>query len=120
MEAKSGASRIESSGAWYGEVNRPEAGKDGLTPLSVAVCRELQEDLPLVAEPYAPMAQRIGIPESRLFDVAREMQGPGYLRRMAAVLHHHAAGYQANAMGSGWCRPSARKRLGGSWEASGE
>ena len=107
MEGTSGAGRVESARGWHGEANRPKASKDGLTPLSIAVCRELQEDLPLVAEPYAPMAQRIGIPESRLFEVAREMQSQGYLRRMAAVLHHHAAGYRATAMGV-WVVPSER------------
>ena len=107
MEGKSGAGRVESARGGYSEANRPKAGKDGLTPLSIAVCRELQEDLPLAAEPYALMAQRIGIPESRLFEVAREMQSQGYLRRMAAVLHHHAAGYRANAMGV-WVVPSER------------
>jgi DNA-binding Lrp family transcriptional regulator len=35
------------------------------------------------------------------------MQSQGYLRRMAAVLHHHAAGYRANAMGV-WVVPSER------------
>ena len=107
MEGKSAAGRVESARGWYSEANRPKAGKDGLTPLFIAVCRELQADLPLVAEPYAPMAQRIGIPESRLFEIAREMQSQGYLRRMAAVLHHHAAGYRANAMGV-WGVPSER------------
>jgi siroheme decarboxylase len=107
MEGKSGAERVESARGGYSEANRPKAGKDGLTPLFIAVCRELQEDLPLVAAPYAPMARRIGIPESRLFEVAREMQSQGYLRRMAAVLHHHAAGYRANAMGV-WVVPSER------------
>jgi DNA-binding Lrp family transcriptional regulator len=104
MEGSTGAQRAE---APYSDSRRPKAGRDGLTPLHIAAIRELQEDLPLVPEPYAPMAERIGIPESRLFELAAEMRGQGYLRRMAAVLHHREAGFRANAMGV-WVVPSER------------
>jgi siroheme decarboxylase len=107
MEGKSGAERVEPSRSGYSEASRPKAGKDGVTPLFIGVCRELQEDLPLLERPYAPMAQRIGIPESRFIEVAGQMQSQGYLRRMAAVLHHQAAGYRANAMGV-WVVPPER------------
>jgi DNA-binding Lrp family transcriptional regulator len=104
MEGKTGVDRVE---APYSEAKRPKAGREGLTPLHIAAIRELQEDLPLVPAPYAPMAGRIGIPESRLFELAAELQAQGYLRRMAAVLHHREAGFRANAMGV-WVVPSER------------
>jgi siroheme decarboxylase len=107
MEGKSGAERVESAAGAYNEARRPKAGRDGLTPLHVSAIRELQEDLPIVPEPYAPMAERIGIPEARLFALAAEMQVQGYLRRMAAVLHHREAGFRANAMGV-WVVPLER------------
>jgi siroheme decarboxylase len=109
MEGKSGTERVEGS---YSEARRSGAGRDGLTPLHVAAIRELQEDLPIVVEPYAPMAERIGIPEARLFALAAEMQTQGYLRRMAAVLHHREAGFRANAMGV-WVVPPERQEAVG-------
>jgi DNA-binding Lrp family transcriptional regulator len=104
MEGKAGADRVE---APYSEAKRPKAGREGLSSLHIAAIRELQEDLPLVPQPYAPMAERIEISEGRLFEVAAEMQAQGYLRRMAAVLHHREAGFRANAMGV-WVVPSER------------
>jgi siroheme decarboxylase len=109
MEGTSGAERGEGG---YGEARRPRAGRDGLTSLHIAAIRELQEDLPIVPAPYAPMAARIGIPEAELLALAAEMQAQGYLRRMAAVLHHREAGFRANAMGV-WVVPPERQEEAG-------
>lgn len=104
MEGKSGAEREE---APYSDGHRPPAGRAGLRPIDIAAIRELQGDFPLVPEPYRPMAERIGLSEAGLFDVARSMQSQGYLRRVAAVLHHREAGFRANAMGV-WVVPPER------------
>lgn len=107
MEGKSGADRVESRNAGYDEGRRPPAGRDGLRPIDIAAIRELQEDLPLIPEPYRPMAGRMGASEEVLFDVAAHLTAQGYLRRMAAVLHHREAGFRANAMGV-WVVPPER------------
>jgi len=104
MGGKSGTERVE---ATYSDAQRPAAGRGGLRSVDIAVIRELQEDLPLIPEPYAPMASRIGIPQSELFEVAAHLKAQGYMRRMAAVLHHREAGFHANAMGV-WVVPSDR------------
>jgi DNA-binding Lrp family transcriptional regulator len=107
MEGGSGVERVESRHAGYSETRRPAAGRDGLGATDIAVIRELQEDIPLVAEPYRPMAGRIGLSEEGLFEAAAHLSIRGYLRRMAAVLHHREAGYRANAMGV-WVVPPTR------------
>jgi DNA-binding Lrp family transcriptional regulator len=117
MEGQGGAERAESVAGGYSEARRPTAGRDGLRPVDVAVIRELQEDLPLTPEPYAPMAERIGVPEAELFAAARQLRAQGYLRRMAAVLHHREAGYRANAMGV-WVVPPDRAEGAGQIMAS--
>jgi DNA-binding Lrp family transcriptional regulator len=104
MEGKSGAEREEAA---YNDTRRPAAGRDGLRPIDIAAIRELQEDIALVPEPYRPMAERIGFTEQALFDVANRLTAQGYLRRMAAVLHHREAGFRANAMGV-WVVPPER------------
>jgi DNA-binding Lrp family transcriptional regulator len=106
MEGKTGAERAESA-TGYTEAHRPAAGSAGLRPLDVAVIRELQEDVPLIPEPYGPMAARIGIPEAELFAVAEHLKAQGYLRRMAGVLRHREAGFRANVMGV-WAVPAER------------
>ena len=107
MEGKSGAERDESPEGAYSEVRRPKAGRDGLRPADIAAIRELQLDFPLLPEPYRPMAERMGISEEALFEVAGRLQAQGYLRRVAAVLHHREAGFRANAMGV-WVVPPER------------
>src|SRR5574341_874985 len=74
MEGKTGAEREESPEAGYSETRRPAAGRDGLRPVDVAGIRELQEDLPLVPQPYRPMAERMGVSEDALFEVAGHLQ----------------------------------------------
>jgi DNA-binding Lrp family transcriptional regulator len=104
MEGKSGADRVE---APYSEARRPSAGRDGLHPADIDAIRVLQEDLALTPEPYRSLAGRVGLTEEALFEVAQQLQTQGYLRRMAAVLHHREAGFGANAMGV-WVVPPER------------
>ncbi|HWU40226.1 MAG TPA: AsnC family transcriptional regulator [Candidatus Acidoferrum sp.] len=107
MEGRTGTERVESASVGYSDARRPSAGRDGLEPKDVAVIRELQEDIPLLPEPYRPMAERMGISESEFFASAAHLSARGYLRRMAAVLHHREAGFSANAMGV-WVVPPER------------
>jgi len=107
MEGRSGTERVESRKAGYSEARRPSAGRDGLRPIDIAAIRELQEDIPLIPEPYRPMAERMGVSEAVLFEVAAHLAAQGYLRRMAAVLYHREAGFRANAMGV-WVVPPER------------
>jgi DNA-binding Lrp family transcriptional regulator len=70
-------------------------------PLSadeIAILRELQEDIALIASPYAAMAERLGTAEQALLDAAHRFVAEGVARRFAAVLHHRHAGFVANAM----------------------
>ncbi len=116
LEAKadSGMERLEAA---YSDVRRPPAGRAGLTPADITVIRELQEDFPLIPEPYRPMGERIGLDEEGLFTIARRLQAEGYLRRIAAVLHHRDAGFRENAMGV-WVVPSERTQEVGETMAS--
>jgi DNA-binding Lrp family transcriptional regulator len=107
MEGKSGAERVESREVGYCEARRPAAGKNGLGATDIAAIRELQEDIPLTPSPYRPMADRMGVSEGALFGIAARLAVEGYLRRMAAVLHHREAGFRANAMGV-WVVPPER------------
>jgi DNA-binding Lrp family transcriptional regulator len=117
MEGKSGTEREESPAAGYSEARRPLAGRDGLSARDIAAIRELQIDIPLVPEPYRGMAERLGIDEEALFETARRLRARGYLRRMAAVLYHREAGFQANAMGV-WVVPPERTEEVGAIMAS--
>jgi DNA-binding Lrp family transcriptional regulator len=90
----------------YSEGDRVRARESTLTERDVAVIRELQEDVPAIAEPYAPMAERLGWTTAELFEAARDLQRRGFLRRVAAIMYHRKAGFRSNAMGV-WHVPEA-------------
>jgi DNA-binding Lrp family transcriptional regulator len=64
-----------------------------------AVIRATQGDMPVIAEPYAPAAAKLQIPQSELLSHLRGMQERRLLRRVAAILFHRRAGFSANGMG---------------------
>ena len=75
--------------------------------LDVAIIRELQGDMPVVPEPYAPTAAALGMPQEKLLDHLAGMQERKLLRRVAAILFHRRAGFSANGMGV-WKVPEER------------
>ena len=75
--------------------------------LDRAVIRATQGDLPVVHEPYAEGAERLGMTEARLIEHLHGMVERGLLRRVAAILFHRRAGFSANGMGV-WKVPEER------------
>jgi DNA-binding Lrp family transcriptional regulator len=73
----------------------------------VAIIRATQGHQPIVAEPYAEPAARLGIPVQRLLEHMEGMRERGLLRRVAAILFHRRAGFSANGMGV-WKVPEER------------
>ena len=78
-----------------------------VSEFEIDVIRELQEDLILEPRPFEPMAERLGIGQQELFDLAASFQKRGIMRRYSAVLHHRRAGFAANSMAV-WKVPSER------------
>ncbi len=73
----------------------------------IAVIRATQGDMPVIGEPYAPAAQRLGMDVEALLEHMRGMRDRGLLRRVAAILYHRRAGFSANGMGV-WKVPQER------------
>lgn len=71
------------------------------------IIRKLQDEFPLVPEPYKKIAEDIGISENELLDYIKELKGNKKLRRIGAVLNHRIAGFLANAMVV-WSVPAER------------
>ena len=78
-----------------------------LTPIDLAIIRASQAGLPLVREPYAAIAARLGVTSGEVMARMRRMLDLGVIRRIAAVPNHYAIGYTANGM-SVWDVPDER------------
>jgi glutamate-1-semialdehyde 2,1-aminomutase len=63
-----------------------------------AYIRELQEHIDLVPEPFADVAERLGVSQEEVLAWLQEAKAAGWLRRFAAILHQRQAGYVANGM----------------------
>lgn len=62
------------------------------------IIRGLQDGLPLVREPYARVAKRLGVPVEALLARLGAMLERGEVRRMGASIAHRRAGIAANVM----------------------
>ena len=83
-----------------------------LSDFDIQAIRELQEDLPMVTRPFDGMAQRLGVTPQGLFDIAREFEERGIMRRYSAVLHHRKAGFMSNGMGVWKVPPERSEEVG--------
>jgi DNA-binding Lrp family transcriptional regulator len=75
--------------------------------IDVDVITATQGDLPVVPEPYAEAALKLGWTQDELLNHLAAMQERGILRRVAAILFHRRAGFSANGMGV-WAVPEDR------------
>jgi siroheme decarboxylase len=86
-------------------------------PLHIAdadrrIIRMLQQDLPLIAQPFHAWAEEAQVGVDELLAAARAYLERGAMRRFAAVLHHRQAGFSANAMGAWIVPPEQHDRFG--------
>jgi DNA-binding Lrp family transcriptional regulator len=75
-----------------------KAPRRELTPREKEIIRVCQDDLPIVARPFAEAAGVLAVSQTELIDNLAHMHSEGILRRFAAVLRHNEAGFSANGM----------------------
>ena len=75
-----------------------------LTEEDIATVRATQGPMPVVPEPYAPAAEKLGVPQETVLERLESLRERGGLRRVAAILYHRRAGFSANGMGV-WAVP---------------
>ncbi|MCB1505456.1 MAG: AsnC family transcriptional regulator [Hyphomicrobiaceae bacterium] len=63
-----------------------------------AIIRATQAGLPLVARPYAKVAEEAGVSEAEVMSRMGRMQDAGLIRRIGIVPNHYALGLCHNAM----------------------
>lgn len=69
-----------------------------LSPLDVSIIAKLQEDIPLVQEPYKQIAKELGISQNKLLYKIEGFCSIGVIRRFGAIINHRNVGFKSNAM----------------------
>jgi DNA-binding Lrp family transcriptional regulator len=69
-----------------------------LDELNRRLINRLSGDLPSEKGPFAVLGRELGLPEAEILDRIRKYSASKLLRRVAAVVAHHRAGFVANAM----------------------
>jgi DNA-binding Lrp family transcriptional regulator len=69
-----------------------------LSPFEARLVDRLQNALPLVARPWEQIAAGLQTEQEKVLAAIDELKKRGVIRRIAAVLRHRRAGYQANAL----------------------
>ena len=62
------------------------------------IIRVLQDEFPLVEEPYKELAAKVGISEAEFLERVRRLTEEKKIRKMGAVLRHREVGFSANAL----------------------
>jgi len=63
-----------------------------------SLIRSLQEDMPLIDEPFRQMAEEVKLTEKEVLEQIKRWKAEGVIRRFGARVQHNKMGYTANAM----------------------
>jgi len=69
------------------------------------VINELQQDLPLISQPFVEMSARLRIDEEKFLAQCQSLLSRGIIRRFGASVNHRGIGFTANAM-TCWAVPA--------------
>lgn len=74
------------------------ADLDAIRPGDRALMQALCEGVPIVATPYAALAEQLGRSENGVLDRIRALSEAGILSRLGVIVRHRALGWRSNAM----------------------
>src|SRR3954469_3743389 len=96
LEMEAGTDALAAAGQ---AVEPRELDPIALSDADVATIRATQGPMPVVPEPYAPAAERLGVSQDDVLGRLESLREREGLRRVAAILYHRRAGFSANGMG---------------------
>jgi DNA-binding Lrp family transcriptional regulator len=96
LEMEQGTEALAAAGA---AVEPAELEPIELSDLDIALIRASQGPMPVLPEPFAPAAERLGVTQEEVLAGLDSLRERGGLRRVAAILFHRRAGFSANGMG---------------------
>jgi DNA-binding Lrp family transcriptional regulator len=103
LEMEAGTDALAAAGE---AVEPRELDPIDVSDADIATIRATQGPMPVVSEPYAPAAERLGVSQEEVLERLASLREREGLRRVAAILYHRRAGFSANGMGV-WKVPEA-------------
>jgi DNA-binding Lrp family transcriptional regulator len=85
--------------------------------LERAIINELQQDVPLVKNPFDAMAEHLNVTVDEFLEQCHLLKKRGVIRHFGALIRHYNAGFSANAMVC-WAVPSSSVKIIGRKMAS--
>lgn len=73
------------------------AATRGLTPLELALLNDYQRDFPLEPQPFARIAETLGIDEDQVLAAYRDLVERGLIKRIGPVVRPHRLGWSTLA-----------------------
>lgn len=80
------------------ESSAPEPERSPRTALALQLVELTQAGLPLLEDPWAWLAEQLGVSVDATLDLLQCLQADGTLRRIAAVPNHYRLGFRHNGM----------------------
>lgn len=67
-----------------------------LTDIDKQILNSIQEDIPLVSEPFKALSQELGIEESEFIERIKKLKDEGIIRTFSAGLNYRSIGYKGS------------------------
>ena len=80
------------------KVKKVEHKELKLSELHHQIIQKAQYDIDIVSEPFKKIVEELNIDYETFFNILKELQEVGIMRRFASILNHRKAGFNANAM----------------------
>src|SRR5260221_13702310 len=110
---------LDDEGPMYSDAQRYLA-KPPLTEKDIRYILELQVDMDVRPDPYAPVAKRLNTTTEEMFNWCRDFIKVGRMRRVAGIMNHRHAGFRANGMGVGKVPVPRIEEVGNIFAGKGE
>jgi len=75
-----------------------DGGSPDLTAREATVLGAIQDGLPLSIEPYADVAEGLGLQPDTVVSVIQRCLSKGFIKRLGLVIDHHRVGFRHNSM----------------------
>lgn len=98
LEQDNGEAPVKNDYLGQEQEQKQEQGQLNLSDRQIALVRQLQEDLPITAEPFELIGKKIDMAQAEILQQIKQWKTAGVIRRFGASIRHQRAGFSTNGM----------------------